>query len=251
MPSRPALLAHYEESVRISREIESSGIVDMSGFHFIYPTTLLPIFLSTRRTKHEIAIIRSPNPNVNDYMSIVGRRHPTVGGGRSYIPVVDIPLNFRNFTPAFQIICSLAGQVGRDQEFRYMVGELTDNIYQHSEFNNALVMAQKYNTLGFLEMCIVDDGITIAGSLAKAGMIFEDSEAIVAAILGLSSKDNVERGYGLFESIEKIANQYHGEVLIISGTAAIYFKGSDIKGFKLEAQSIFSGTLISIRIPIT
>lgn len=84
--------------------------------------------------------------------------------------------------------------------FSLIVSELVDNIYEHSDFKTAYVFAQKYPKIGKLEICFVDDGITIPGSFQKIELIYEKQEhykAIHDALNGLSSKKIVGRGTGL------------------------------------------------------
>ncbi|NOQ55959.1 MAG: ATP-binding protein, partial [Nanohaloarchaea archaeon] len=126
--------------------------------------------------------------------------------------------------------------------------ELVDNIYQHSDFKNALVMAQRYENKKFTEICFFDDGITIKGSFLKNGIKFNDTEAIIQALKGVSSK-NKERGYGLSSNLNLFINGLGGEVLIISGIGAIYWSKTAQKIYKLPDIYKLKGTLISIRIP--
>ncbi len=139
-------------------------------------------------------------------------------------------------------------EYGGETVFKYLVSELVDNIYEHSEFENALVMAQRYEKKGIVEICFFDDGVTIAGSFKKQGMIFEDQQAIVEAVNGLSTKSK-ERGYGLSSNMTIFTQGMDGEILIVSGLGAIYAGKNRQKLYKLQEIHQLMGTLISIRIP--
>ncbi|MGH9923606.1 MAG: ATP-binding protein, partial [Nitrososphaerales archaeon] len=132
-----------------------------------------------------------------------------------------------------------------------VVGELVDNIYQHSEFTMALVMAQKYPKKGFVELGFFDNGITIPGSFLKQGLIYDEEEAhkaIADALKGLSSKGGKERGHGLRSSVRIFLEGLGGEVLIISGAGAVYMSKQGSSCYVLGGYHKLGGTLISIRI---
>ncbi len=93
---------------------------------------------------------------------------------QTYLPVVGLPRRERDSQSILDRIYELGGDIGGKDAFRYLLGELTDNIYQHSMFENALIMAQQYQKMSELHLCIIDDGITIGGSLRQAGMILDD-----------------------------------------------------------------------------
>ena len=168
---------------------------------------------------------------------------------QTYLPVVGIPRLERDSQSILNRIYELGGDIGGKDAFRYLVGELTDNIYQHSMFENALVMAQQYRKMSELHLCIIDDGITIGGSLRRTGMILDDYQAIVDALQGVSSKKNTERGMGLGTSLKLMTEGYKGRMLVVSGKGAIHFgKGAPV-GYNLSEMFKYEGTLISMVIP--
>ena len=121
-------------------------------------------------------------------------------------------------------------------------------MYDHAEFNNALVMAQRYDKKKFLEITFFDDGITIPGSFSKKGLKFSDSEALVQALNGLSAKSQ-ERGYGLSSNLKILTRGLQGEMFIASGRGAIHITKNTPKLYKLQEEHRLEGTLISVRIP--
>ncbi|MDG7040749.1 MAG: hypothetical protein JRN66_05740 [Nitrososphaerota archaeon] len=137
--------------------------------------------------------------------------------------------------------------------YRYLMFELIDNIYQHSEFKYAYTMAQYYRNQGFVELGFLDDGITIAGSFNKnAKANFTDInnwEAIDQATKGATSKGGEQRGCGLSSSIS-IAKALGGDVLIVSGYGAIYINPGLRQPYLLHKAHQLRGTLISLRIPL-
>ena len=84
--------------------------------------------------------------------------------------------------------------------FYFLIRELIGNIYEYSGFSNASMMAQIYKQKRFVEITILDDGISIPGCFEKHGnVISSDSDAIISAINGkISTKTEDEpRGFGL------------------------------------------------------
>ena len=132
--------------------------------------------------------------------------------------------------------------------FSYFIGELIDNIYEHSKFSTAYIMAQKYKKLKFIEICIIDNGISIPGSYEDKNLKLTDVKALEEALKGLSTKSD-ERGYGLRTSLRLLTEGLSANCLIISRGAGLIKDKNDTFIYELEELNSFSGTLISIRIP--
>jgi hypothetical protein len=152
--------------------------------------------------------------------------------------------------PILSKLYSLAGDIGKTSNFKNTLGELLDNVYQHSNFSLAAAAAQRYNRLGFTEICMVDNGMTIGGSLRNVGYDFDDTEAIIKAIdEGVSSKKILERGEGLGSSIRYFIENQQGEAMIVSGSGGVYMSSNGIGSFaRINMSEKFPGTLISARI---
>jgi len=141
---------------------------------------------------------------------------------------------------------------GGEAAFKYILNELVDNIYEHSKFTEAFVMAQTYPKIKFIEICFFDNGITIPGSFNKTGKRVDDTTAIAEAINGESTKPGTERGYGLGSSIQLATKGLNGQVLIVSAGAAIQFNECQTPTvFDLTEQKRLNGTLVSVKIPFT
>jgi len=129
------------------------------------------------------------------------------------------------------------------------VDEIISNIEDHSDAKYGWINAQYYPNLKYLDMCIVDTGITINGKYKKVGMIFEnDSEALKKALEGESSKPEKIRGSGLPTFTKMITKGLKGEIVIISGGAIVY--ASENKDPVVQKLSVrWDGTIVSLRIP--
>ncbi len=77
----------------------------------------------------------------------------------------------------------------------YLIGELAHNVYDHSSSSHAFIMGEERKDGGQLQVAVFDDGITVGGSLRRAGMVLDDDVmAIAMAMNGLSSKQEGTQG---------------------------------------------------------
>ncbi|MDO8648022.1 MAG: ATP-binding protein [Candidatus Diapherotrites archaeon] len=229
-------------------------VLNLQTVSWLYPTTLLPLGVFIKENSKKIKYVPPANQNAANYISLVIGEFKVENGLKTYIPIIGLPpkvaeKDSEKFLEQIFKLHNNGKEYGGENAFKYLINELVDNIYQHSEFKNAFVMAQKYEKKGFVEICFFDDGITIPGSFAKKGMVFEDAESIIQAINGLSTKGK-ERGFGLGSNLKLFTKGLSGELLIVSGNGAAYFKGNEpTKLYKLRDNYRLQGTLISVRIP--
>lgn len=248
----PEILNNYLLFCNYREECQKSKILNLRDCKWIYPTTLIPlgIFIKENKTKFEY---KAPlDHNVSNYISLVtGELKIEYSEDKSYIPLVALPKDQNQSSNVLECIFRLhhnGDEYGGENAFKYLIEELVDNIYQHSNFTNALVMAQKYEKKNFVEICFFDDGISIPGSFEKRGLKFEDQEAIAEAVNGFSTKSQ-ERGRGLNSNLRMFTQELNGEVLIVSRSGALFVSKKLQKLYKLRDIHKLKGTLISIRIP--
>ncbi|MEW5748761.1 MAG: hypothetical protein AB1793_08290 [Candidatus Thermoplasmatota archaeon] len=223
----------------------SSGLCEMRDLTGANPTTLLPLADFLRKA----------------HMDEAAR---VVEGGLCGGPSSSI-LRLQGDTQAInEVGTAIADQVqwgrgyGGRNAFIYLMGELMQNVHDHSDSDNAFIMAQESRGAGFVEMSVLDDGITVAGSLRRSGIIFDDDiEAIAMAMNGLSSKREGRRGFGLRTSVRICVRGLRGRILTVSGRGAVEIGGGGAEGKDtLEGYSIedkfyhLEGTLVSVRIPL-
>ena len=248
----PDLLNNYLNFCSRREVCLKTNILDLRETNWLYPTTLLPLGIFIKAHKETIDYRPPHNPNVANYISLVtGNLDIDDIQNKSFIPIVSLPIKKDESDKILQYIYKLHNDgkdYGGENAFKYLIGELVDNMYEHSQFNNALVLAQRYDKKGFVEICFFDDGITIAGSFLNKEIKFEDSKAIVEALNGLSSK-NKDRGYGLSSNLNIFIKGLCGDMLIVSGAGAVFVSKTMQKIYKLKEINSLKGTLISIRIP--
>ena len=248
----PELVNNYLTFTNQRSQALADNKLDLSHCVFIYPTTLLPlgVFIKT----HPKILYNPPhNQNVANYIFLVtGKISIDQLENKSYVPCVPLPQTRTEAEKVLEYVFRLHHQgkdYGGESVFKYLVSELVDNIYQHSKFSNAYVMAQRYEQKKFVEISFFDDGISIPGSFRKQETKADDSTLIIEAINGRSTKDK-ERGYGLSSNIRIFTEGLGGQILIVSGGGLVYLEKSSQKVYKLQEERRLSGTLISIRIPI-
>lgn len=134
----------------------------------------------------------------------------------------------------------------------FIVHELRNNIYEHSQFSKGIVMGKSNND--FKDISFIDNGITIPNSLKNANHTFKnDCDAIMSAINGLSTKNElgfVERGTGLNNTINIVTNGCQGSVLIGSGKGLVFITNEKIFLKNIDTAPL-NGTLISLRMNLS
>ena len=110
-------------------------------------------------------------------------------------------------------------------------------------------MAQKYINKRFVEISILDDGISIPGCFEKHDASFsDDCIAIASAINGKSTKDD-GRGFGLGSSVKLYVGGLGGELLLVSRNGALYKNRDTELSYNTGIAYQLHGTLISVRVP--
>jgi len=250
MDALPELLKNYALFCKYRSDALATKQIDLSELEFIFPTTLLPLtdFVISDRA---FGIVPPEDEVVADYIAFMLDGKPIPGGPR--MPLRELP---KDRSQADALIGEIAASQNRnnvccgESAFKYFLGELVDNIYEHSEFSRALVMAQRYDSLRFVEMCFFDNGLTIPGAQAKHGKKRTPIESLQAAASGVSTK-SVERGFGIGSSIRLATEGFNGKFLLVSGAAALSVDSSGGREFDLTGPLALDGTLVSIRIPFS
>jgi anti-sigma regulatory factor (Ser/Thr protein kinase) len=247
----PVVLQEYLNFCRIRNNAKQNGIIDLSPYKWFYPSSMLPLCNLLKYNGRSMMVI-SPYESVTNYISILmGTSYYT----STFIPITYLPKEKREVSDVITQLKKLHNngiEYGGINAFNYLIGELIDNIYQHSEFTNASLMAQRYEKKGFTEISIFDDGISIPTCFENHGLYStHDANAIQKAVNGLSTKDE-SRGYGLNTSIKLYVNGVAGSLLLVSRQGAFYLehdRQNDEQLYNLSSQYGLDGTLITFRIP--
>lgn len=253
MDKYPQLLDSYLSFCYLRSQYAKYETIDLSTIDFYYPTTLLPTINFIK--KNSIEFLPHYNGIVTRYIDIITNPQKDYMDGVSYIPIERLPVNnYVDLDSILKRIIDLISKKGTLTAFSYILSELVDNIYEHSECENAFIMAQKYPSKKFVEICIYDDGISIPGSLSKKYdelKDVEDHESIAAALEGYSVKDD-GRGHGIRSSIRIFQEGMNGQILIVSRNGAYYINSKNKDFYKFTDKKLkLDGTLISVRVPLS
>lgn len=242
------LVNNFIKFCEIRANHNGSEFLDLTNHRFFYPTTLLPTlgFMIENSLKAHV------HPGAHSYISTI--LNPSNRTDKTYVPCRMLtPEDTSDRDQILQQILGLTdGSYGGINALNYLLYELTNNIYEHSEFDKAFIMAQRYPKKGFTEICFFDNGISIPGNFAKYGLPCEnDSDAIDKAVNGFSTKDDEfkHRGWGINTIVKIFTEGAQGEIFIASRKGAIYINQDDPLLYKLGDKYRIDGTLISLRIP--
>jgi hypothetical protein len=109
----------------------------------------------------------------------------------------------------------------------YTIVEIINNVEEHSNCDNGYLMVQNYPKKERVDICIVDDGISIPGSYERHEIDFSDDlDAVHKAMEeGISTKSD-NRGYGLRTTTNLVCDGLKGEV-ILSSRDGFYSRGKN------------------------
>jgi sensor histidine kinase regulating citrate/malate metabolism len=156
---------------------------------------------------------------------------------------------FKNLNEEFENIIEKIKKEKLNKKFKqflvYVIGEIFDNIKEHSRAKQIVVKIIKKGK--DLYLYVYDNGIGFRNSYISKNIIPKDDiSAIEFALAGLSTKNLQERGYGLF-SIRRIVEYLNGKIIIKSGKASAIITRNKIQ-FK---ETLFKkGVEILVEVPI-
>lgn len=137
-----------------------------------------------------------------------------------------------------------------DNTFGFILGEMIDNIEEHAKARNIYLHAQYQVQNNSCEVCLLDDGNGLLGSLRSAGREIQDSQEALRKILetGLSAKTEsgkIIRGTGIKNTRLAITNQeINGEFLVLSGDAAFLHSARKGATFINIKNYFWQGTIV-------
>ena len=251
--------------------------LDLSEVGFVYPSFVIPLISALRRAKftgHDVTVLHCPT-----YLKSIGfdklgvqsadmRKSEFIAFMESYsakhfIPVVVFPISGSRVDDngvIFSTIDNILGKQGRIRPnvlsgIKYILGEITDNVLEHSCGTAGFVFAQLYPKKGYVDICIGDDGITLLGSYRKSGLgeFASDAEAMKAANSGVSTKNlaNAEnRGFGITTTRKMAVAGMGGQYIMMSGNA-IYMQDKENGEIASVTDNFrLNGTVVALRVPL-
>lgn len=261
LPKGDGPIEQIEGCLRVVKEMENLSQkskkidLDFSELQWILPCSALLLGGKIDEIENKgikVSYISPENKDVKKYLKDIGFPFGTTKQGDTYYPINHFS-NKENINEKINILVESMGEKIPEEfgdSIPYLLAELTDNIEQHSQFTHASIMAQYFPKKNYVDIGILDNGLSIPRVFEKNKISFsEDYEAIDKALKGTTTKkEEGLRGYGLQSSKKIVRDLIDGELHIISRRGAIIFK-PDFFSQKYEfVKNSLGGTLIYMRL---
>lgn len=231
---------------------------------FVHPLVLLPVcaYMNTSNSTHTI----NGNNAIKSYLDTIcfpegitsiDSFEQQIQQTKNYIPISVLIRDqdakrerleslFANIV--YKSIKSLQDDSIKDAIY-YPISELVSNIFDHSNNEQGFIFGQYYDKKDCLEICIVDRGRGLATAYEEEkGMKLTDMDAINKAMSGTSTKPDNDRGYGLRTSQRIVCEGLGGELILVSGSAAL-IASKDRNRIVNLPDFYWQGVIISYKIP--
>lgn len=249
-------------------------VIDLHRLTFVHPFLVLPICALLRRSPYlDCKVEYVFNEATESYLNTILFPHGfnaisyqnwnSYFSGfqtKTYLPICQIPAELKDTVVREHILTvfenillrqlNISGQMV--SVFKYLISEAMDNIVDHADVPNGWIMVQNYPQKGFLDICILENGIGLLGSYRKFNFpdIDSDVQALEQAINGKSTKQITEtRGYGIDTSRRMLVDGLKGKYFLLSGSA-LYIYTSDFEQIVPLTRNVnWLGTMLALRIP--
>lgn len=239
-----SLVRHYQTALEIiseASECRSSEItIDLTSADWFTPAFLTPISVFYNQLNSsgiEIDVRLPSHTGIRVYLGQIGFPSGSENPSQQYdnhLPLCKLNTNsdsnpvetvgrklrsiLKEHYPDFS-----AGQV---QGIGYPISEIVDNVDQHSECGYGSILVQNYKSKDYLDICIVDDGVSIPGKFDEYGIDYRsDEEALRMAMQGeVSTRDDEGHrhgGWGIRSTINLVCEGLNGKCLISSREGTI------------------------------
>lgn len=263
--------------IKVIAETDAAEAVqwDFTDANFLHPFFLAPLAIYKNTSSKDIECINIPlriqsylnsvcfdrmlhfdNDSQEDIETVMKKYVE-----KNYIPLCSFAMTNSNkdkFGSVMQRIITKQTNIQSGSSLSYLISELFDNIYEHSQSKNGYVFSQYLEREGYIDLCIADTGITIFNSYKNANLYQEDIggsevEALMLANEGYSTKNRPEaenRGYGITTSKRMLVEGMKGSFFMLSGGAFHRYENGTNDYIDLAGQFYWRGTIILLRIPV-
>ncbi len=262
--------------IHSTEKYKDSVLWDLSDISFLHPFFFAPLSIYKQMCEIDVRCINKPN-RISSYLDLTHFEKPLIidegtslkekmdtYSNKSFLPVCCFDLHKENIDDLQSILQNtIRKQSNADcnivMPLSYLLGELIDNMYEHSHGKHGYIYAQYLKREDCIDLVLADDGITIFGSYVNCQMYMDyinndESIALRLANEGHSTKNlpNAEnRGYGISSSKEILVNGLKGSFFMLSGGAFHRYDSNTGSTFvKLPDEISWNGTIILMRIPV-
>jgi len=235
--------------------------LDLSNIKWFIPCSMILISNRIREfLDHGALSIEYQAPkkeNVREHMEKIGFPLGKKDDGSSYVSIKHFRKNPNDKNQVNKQVNDLIDTIEEKlpyqfgESIKYILGELSDNIDEHSEFECASLMAQYFPKKKMVDIAVFDNGISIPALFEKHKIQFNgDQEAIKKAVWGeVTTKKNEEmRGYGLRTCKKLSVEGLKGELYIISRKGVLVIKSEEDPIFYDLGTNSVKGTFIYLRL---
>lgn len=258
----------------IGNAVMGKTVVDLSRVTYTPPSFIMPLLFTAQSMAHNVEWLCSNSlkdiefPHGLDTQNI--RRVQLKAAlnhyaSKDYIAIVRFPASTDTEDNTSEIVSCVEARLYEHLHayptsiingLRYIIGEIVDNVTQHSQSPHGYLYSLINRNNAYVEIAIADRGIGLLGSYHANDDkdICSDLEAMQAANRGISTKNRPEaenRGFGIITSTRMIIDGLKGTYAMISGNA-LSIKGPTATQYMQLAPDIkFDGTIVLFRIPLT
>ncbi|MBX6379516.1 MAG: ATP-binding protein [Thermoflavifilum aggregans] len=269
------ILNEYIRLLTLFNKVQDQTHIFLSfeNIHFVNP--LLALFLSAsigkaKQAQCKVELIGLNDEGLRNYLNTIyfsegfqARNEDECliflksYGSKTFLPILHFPASDNDFQTNIRdlmisaLIELMKAELRLDYSYQnlysYLIYEMVDNIVEHAQVEAGWLFAQYYKQKAYLDLCILDTGVTILGSYQRFGVtgIYKHSDAIRKAIEeGCSTKLESGRGHGLSDSFRKI-KQLQGDLILISGDGLLHNNF-----LYLDLPASWQGTIVFFRIPM-
>jgi len=235
--------------------------LDLSEVTWALPCSVILIsgkLMEIHKKGAEVSYLPPKNPKVKEWLSNIGFPLGKKSDGDTFISLKHFSNNPNNQNQVNEesnaLIDSIEGKIPNTFgiSVKYILGELADNMDEHSNFTFASLMAQYYPQKEHLDIAVLDNGITIPFNFEKNKISFnKDSGAIKKAISGqvTTKKNEKMRGYGLKSCRDISLKEIKGELHIVSRKGVAILKEEETPEFYDFKDVSLDGTFLYFRLP--
>jgi len=269
----------FNYMIKVMAETEAADAVqwDFADVTFLHPFFLAPLAIYKNTSNKDIECINM-SLRIQSYLNSIcfdrmlhfdqEKREDVEAVMQKYTDKTYLPLcsfamtdsNKDTFGSIIKTVLMKQANIaqGGSSSLSYLISELLDNIYEHSQSPNGYVFSQYLEREGMIDLCIADMGITVAGSFERARLYQEEidgneTEALKLANEGYSTKNRPEaenRGYGISTSKEMLVVGMKGGFFMLSGGAFHRYENGANDYIDLRNIFRWHGTVILMRIPV-
>ena len=201
------LLKSFTWFCNVRNDFNRNGFIDIND-DFLNPTQILLFCNFIKENNINMESINIEKSDVRSYFNNVINRDINERSSNSYIPFTALPTDPQKFDTFSNKIYNIFERSFNNYDpILYIFSELSDNIYDHSEFNNAYILAQKYELTKYLDLFLFDDGITIPGSFVRHDIKYnKETLTVFISVLSGTFEDVSEDFLYAFNQLSKFRN---------------------------------------------